>query len=84
MATTMNNVSVNQNKSSELLALEKANDGMSYNSRAFNNIAYLRLLSYLDIVALIFLLYPVFFQPGAEKINGLQIVEKVLKHPSFL
>lgn len=31
----MNNVSVNQNKSSELLALEKANDGMSYNSRAF-------------------------------------------------
>ena len=28
MATTMNNVSVNKNKSSELLALEKANDGM--------------------------------------------------------
>ena len=83
----MNNVSVNQNKSSELLALEKANDGMSYNSRAFNNIAYLRLLSYLDIVALIFLLYPVFFSTWYRKkrpVNGLQIVEKVLKHPSFL
>lgn len=37
------------------------------NSRASMNIAYLRLLSYLGIVALMFLLCPVFLQPGTKK-----------------
>ena len=39
------------------------------NSRASMNIAYLRLLSYLGIVALMFLLCPVFFTTWYKKNN---------------